>query len=102
MFCALCCFTCRSFASADSVFVFVSYFYCFFLFFLFFSAAFVSRPCSRCSLFSLLVQQKLVFSPKDQVGLVLFGTRETENDLQESGYNHIKVLRTTVLCFVMI
>jgi ATP-dependent DNA helicase 2 subunit 2 len=43
----------------------------------------------------LLVQQKLIGGAKDEIGLVLFGTHETRNELAESheGYENITVLR---------
>lgn len=42
---------------------------------------------------NLLVQQKLLFGKNDEVGVVLLGTRETENALMEDGYSNITVLR---------
>lgn len=41
----------------------------------------------------LLVQQKLMHPSRDELGLVLFGTRETHNQLSEDGYQHITVAR---------
>jgi ATP-dependent DNA helicase 2 subunit 2 len=41
----------------------------------------------------LLLQQKLLFSRQDEIGLVLFGTKETDNPLSEDGYQHITVKR---------
>eukprot|EP00011_Vannellida_sp_DIVA3-517-6-12_P007195 CAMPEP_0114621812 /NCGR_PEP_ID=MMETSP0168-20121206/9418_1 /TAXON_ID=95228 ORGANISM="Vannella sp., Strain DIVA3 517/6/12" /NCGR_SAMPLE_ID=MMETSP0168 /ASSEMBLY_ACC=CAM_ASM_000044 /LENGTH=721 /DNA_ID=CAMNT_0001833015 /DNA_START=11 /DNA_END=2176 /DNA_ORIENTATION=- len=42
---------------------------------------------------NLFVQQKMLFKPKDEVGVVLFGTEETDNPLQDHGYENISVLR---------
>lgn len=39
------------------------------------------------------MQQKLLFSPKHEVGIVLFGAKETKNDLQEDGYENVFVGR---------
>ncbi|XP_065859428.1 ATP-dependent DNA helicase 2 subunit KU80 [Euphorbia lathyris] len=49
----------------------------------------ISRVCS------MLVQKKLVYNKYDEVGVVVFGTEETENDLtvEVGGYEHVKVLR---------
>ncbi|CAA6666855.1 unnamed protein product [Spirodela intermedia] len=43
---------------------------------------------------SILVQKKLIYGWNDDVGVVLFGTEETDNDLakQVGGYDHIVVL----------
>lgn len=43
----------------------------------------------------MLVQKKLIFSKYDEVGVVLYGTRETNNDLtnEVGGYEHVTVLR---------
>ena len=43
----------------------------------------------------MLVQQKLLFKPKDEIGLVLFGTDDTENDLHDEngGYEHVVAAR---------
>lgn len=41
---------------------------------------------------NLLIQQKLIHSKQDYVGIVLMGTEETKNRLSESGYSHISVL----------
>ncbi|VFQ91280.1 unnamed protein product [Cuscuta campestris] len=44
---------------------------------------------------ALLVQKKLVYSKHDEVGVILFGTAETTNDLTKEvgGYEHVTVLR---------
>jgi ATP-dependent DNA helicase 2 subunit 2 len=44
---------------------------------------------------SMLVQKKLVFGRQDEVGVVLFGTEETKNELTEEvgGYEHVVVLQ---------
>lgn len=42
---------------------------------------------------NLFVQQKMLFKPKDEVGVVLFGTEETDNPLEDHGYENISVLR---------
>ncbi|KAJ4757639.1 ATP-dependent DNA helicase 2 subunit KU80 [Rhynchospora pubera] len=44
---------------------------------------------------SLLMQKKLIFGKYDEVGVVLFGTDETENELaiEVGGYEHVSVLR---------
>ncbi|XP_057980916.1 ATP-dependent DNA helicase 2 subunit KU80 isoform X2 [Malania oleifera] len=44
---------------------------------------------------SMLVQKKLIYSKSDEVGIVLFGTEETNNDLtrEVGGYEHVAVLR---------
>ncbi|KAJ3678288.1 hypothetical protein LUZ60_002091 [Juncus effusus] len=44
---------------------------------------------------SLLMQKKLIYGKYDDVGVVLFGTDETENDLEKEvgGYDHVSVLR---------
>ncbi|KAL0913845.1 hypothetical protein M5K25_017336 [Dendrobium thyrsiflorum] len=46
-------------------------------------------------LFTMLVQKKLMYSKNDEVGIVLFGTEETKNDLQKEvgGYLHVVVLQ---------
>ncbi|KAL9329130.1 hypothetical protein ACSQ67_004133 [Phaseolus vulgaris] len=46
---------------------------------------------------SLLVQKKLVFSKNDEVGIVLFGTEDTDNELttEVGGYQHVVVLKNT-------
>eukprot|EP01104_Vermistella_antarctica_P009440 TRINITY_DN242_c2_g1_i1.p1 TRINITY_DN242_c2_g1~~TRINITY_DN242_c2_g1_i1.p1 ORF type:complete len:766 (-),score=263.58 TRINITY_DN242_c2_g1_i1:75-2372(-) len=41
----------------------------------------------------ILLQQKMLFSKKDEVGIVLFGTKDTVNDLSEEGYENITVLQ---------
>ncbi|EGG24234.1 ATP-dependent DNA helicase [Cavenderia fasciculata] len=38
---------------------------------------------------TLLFQQKLIYGKKDELGLVLIGTKETNNSLQKDGYQHI-------------
>lgn len=43
-----------------------------------------------------MIQQKLLFTRQDELGLVLVGTDETENDLaaEEGGsYEHVTVLK---------
>ncbi|KAJ0964159.1 hypothetical protein J5N97_029281 [Dioscorea zingiberensis] len=44
---------------------------------------------------SMLVQKKLIFSKNHEVGVVLFGTEETNNELEKEvgGYEHVFVLR---------
>eukprot|EP00026_Physarum_polycephalum_P002636 Phypoly_transcript_02644.p1 GENE.Phypoly_transcript_02644~~Phypoly_transcript_02644.p1 ORF type:complete len:733 (-),score=115.46 Phypoly_transcript_02644:534-2660(-) len=42
---------------------------------------------------NLLVQQKIMYGKKDEVGLVLCGTQETDNPLSDTGYEHITVAR---------
>ncbi|KAJ9537208.1 hypothetical protein OSB04_029941 [Centaurea solstitialis] len=44
---------------------------------------------------SLLIQKKLVYSKYDEVGVVVFGTQDTENDLTKEigGYEHVTVLQ---------
>ncbi|GJU41180.1 ATP-dependent DNA helicase 2 subunit KU80 [Tanacetum coccineum] len=44
---------------------------------------------------SLLIQKKLVYSKYDEVGVVVFGTKDTENDLtnEVGGYEHVTVLQ---------
>ncbi|XP_071736074.1 ATP-dependent DNA helicase 2 subunit KU80-like [Rutidosis leptorrhynchoides] len=44
---------------------------------------------------SLLVQKKLVYSKYDEVGVVVFGTEDTKNDLTKEvgGYEHVTVLQ---------
>ncbi|KAM7512073.1 hypothetical protein LguiB_010948 [Lonicera macranthoides] len=44
---------------------------------------------------SMLVQKKLVYSKHDEVGVVLFGTEETRNELttEVGGYEHVLVLQ---------
>ncbi|KAJ7950986.1 ATP-dependent DNA helicase 2 subunit KU80 [Quillaja saponaria] len=44
---------------------------------------------------SMLVQKKLMYNKYDEVGIVLFGTKETDNDLTKEvgGYQHVVVLR---------
>ncbi|XP_009107395.1 ATP-dependent DNA helicase 2 subunit KU80 [Brassica rapa] len=44
---------------------------------------------------SLLMQKKLIYNKFDEVGIVVFGTQETENELARDigGYENIKVLR---------
>ncbi|EFA77444.1 ATP-dependent DNA helicase [Heterostelium album PN500] len=38
---------------------------------------------------TLLYQQKLLYGKKDELGVVLIGTKETKNNLQKDGYHHI-------------
>ncbi|KAK4748028.1 hypothetical protein SAY87_014614 [Trapa incisa] len=44
---------------------------------------------------SILAQKKLIYSKYDEVGVVLFGTEETENEVAKEvgGYGHVFVLR---------
>ncbi|XP_027107832.1 ATP-dependent DNA helicase 2 subunit KU80 isoform X2 [Coffea arabica] len=44
---------------------------------------------------SMLIEKKLIYSKSDEVGVVLFGTEATENELTKEvgGYEHITVLR---------
>ncbi|XP_022974163.1 ATP-dependent DNA helicase 2 subunit KU80 [Cucurbita maxima] len=44
---------------------------------------------------SMLVEKKLIYSKYDEVGIVLFGTKETKNELTEEvgGYQHVVVLQ---------
>lgn len=44
---------------------------------------------------SMLVQKKLIFGKSDEVGIILFGTEDTDNDLEKEvgGYEHVVVLR---------
>ncbi|KAF2620359.1 hypothetical protein F2Q68_00038774 [Brassica cretica] len=44
---------------------------------------------------SLLMQKKLIYNKFDEVGIVVFGTQETENELARDigGYENVKVLR---------
>lgn len=44
---------------------------------------------------SLLMEKKLIYSKYDEVGVVLFGTKETDNDLTKElgGYEHVVVLQ---------
>ncbi|KAH7577791.1 hypothetical protein JRO89_XS01G0299900 [Xanthoceras sorbifolium] len=44
---------------------------------------------------SMLVQKKLIYGKNDEVGVVLFGTEDTRNELtmQLGGYEHVVVLR---------
>ncbi|KAL0002666.1 hypothetical protein SO802_016447 [Lithocarpus litseifolius] len=46
---------------------------------------------------SLLVEKKLIYSKYDEVGVILFGTEDTKNELTEEvgGYQHVVVLRNT-------
>eukprot|EP01132_Coremiostelium_polycephalum_P004803 gene4803-5989_t len=41
---------------------------------------------------TLLFQQKLIYSKKDELGLVLIGTKDTKNNLQADGYKHITMV----------
>ncbi|XP_010277368.1 PREDICTED: ATP-dependent DNA helicase 2 subunit KU80 [Nelumbo nucifera] len=49
----------------------------------------VERVCS------MLIEKKLIYSKSDEVGVILFGTDETNNDLTKEvgGYEHIVVLQ---------
>ncbi|XP_068650378.1 ATP-dependent DNA helicase 2 subunit KU80 isoform X2 [Aristolochia californica] len=58
----------------------------------------VSPPMHRLlpeveKLCSMLIQKKLIFSKSDEVGIVLFGTEETDNELtaEVGGYEHVMV-----------
>ncbi|KAF5189380.1 Atp-dependent dna helicase 2 subunit ku80 [Thalictrum thalictroides] len=44
---------------------------------------------------SMLVQKKMIFNKADEVGVVLFGTEDTNNELtnEVGGYEHVMVLR---------
>ncbi|CAK7347919.1 unnamed protein product [Dovyalis caffra] len=44
---------------------------------------------------SMLIQKKLIYGKFDEVGVVVFGTRETDNELTKEvgGYEHVVVLR---------
>ncbi|CAJ1949838.1 unnamed protein product [Sphenostylis stenocarpa] len=46
---------------------------------------------------SMLVQKKLIYSKYDEVGIVLFGTEDTDNELttEVGGYQHVVVLKNT-------
>ncbi|XP_059459032.1 ATP-dependent DNA helicase 2 subunit KU80 [Corylus avellana] len=46
---------------------------------------------------SLLVEKKLIYNKSDEVGLILFGTEDTKNELtrEVGGYEHVVVLRDT-------
>ncbi|KAI5391677.1 ATP-dependent DNA helicase 2 subunit KU80 [Lathyrus oleraceus] len=46
---------------------------------------------------SMLVQKKLIYNKYDEVGIVLFGTEDTDNELttEVGGYQHVVVLRNT-------
>jgi ATP-dependent DNA helicase 2 subunit 2 len=54
-----------------------------------------SRISSALKAVSMLVQQKLLYKPKDEIGLVLFGTDETDNALHDElgGYENVSVSR---------
>eukprot|EP01133_Synstelium_polycarpum_P006600 gene6600-7664_t len=41
---------------------------------------------------TLLFQQKLIYGKKDELGLVLIGTKTTKNNLQKDGYQHITMV----------
>ncbi|KAJ4457638.1 putative X-ray repair cross-complementing protein 5 [Paratrimastix pyriformis] len=50
---------------------------------------------------TLLIQQKIIYNPKDEIGLLLVGTEGTENDLYEEGsdqYAHITLARDMDTC----
>lgn len=55
----------------------------------------VTRLQTALGVAQRLVQHRLFFSPKEEVGLVFFGAQETSNDLQDHGaeYRHIFVCR---------
>ncbi|KAA8515939.1 hypothetical protein F0562_019118 [Nyssa sinensis] len=44
---------------------------------------------------SMLIQKKLIYNKNDEVGVVLFGTEDTDNELTKEvgGYEHVVVLR---------
>ncbi|KAF8380428.1 hypothetical protein HHK36_027914 [Tetracentron sinense] len=44
---------------------------------------------------SMLVQKKLIYNKSDEVGVVLFGTEDTDNELTKEvgGYEHVVVLQ---------
>src|SRR4051812_9590278 len=45
----------------------------------------------------LMIQQKLLFTKRDELGVVLVGTKKTENPLNDEvgeGYEHVTVLNT--------
>ncbi|PON67233.1 Ku70/Ku80, N-terminal alpha/beta [Parasponia andersonii] len=44
---------------------------------------------------STLIQKKLIYSKSDEVGVILFGTEDTKNELTKEvgGYEHVVVLR---------
>jgi len=44
-----------------------------------------------------MLQQILLFTPKHEVGVVLFGATETKNDLMEDGYQYVFVARDSVI-----
>ncbi|KAG5069446.1 hypothetical protein AAZX31_01G131000 [Glycine max] len=46
---------------------------------------------------SMLVQEKLIYSKYDEVGIVLFETEDTNNELttEVGGYQHVVVLKDT-------
>ncbi|CAI8600800.1 unnamed protein product [Vicia faba] len=46
---------------------------------------------------SMLVQKKMIYNKYDEVGIVLFGTQDTDNELttEVGGYQHVVVLRNT-------
>ena len=52
------------------------------------------RMLRAASLLETLLKQKLLFAPSDEVAIVLFGTEETQNELNEQGgdYENITVL----------
>lgn len=39
---------------------------------------------------------QILAGAKDEVGLILFGTEDTKNDLAADGYNHVVVLRDII------
>ena len=54
----------------------------------------VTRAQTALAVAQRLVQHRLFFTPKEEVGIVFFGTSETDNDLQEEEeYRHIYVCR---------
>ncbi|CAK9090466.1 unnamed protein product [Durusdinium trenchii] len=54
----------------------------------------VTRAQTALGVAQRLVQHRLFFTPKEEVGIVFFGTRDTQNDLQEDGeYRNIYVCR---------
>ncbi|CAE7372884.1 ku80 [Symbiodinium natans] len=53
----------------------------------------VTRAQTAVGIASKLVQHRLFFAPKHEVGVVFFGTSDTNNDLQDDGYANVYVCR---------
>mmetsp|Transcript_45276 Transcript_45276/g.105673 ORF Transcript_45276/g.105673 Transcript_45276/m.105673 type:complete len:751 (+) Transcript_45276:28-2280(+) len=53
----------------------------------------VTRAQTAVGVASKLVQHRLFFAQKHEVGLVFFGTEETNNDLEADGYSNVYVCR---------